>query len=346
MTPTGGCESRGTGDTLVPVRPSIAFLVLAHRNGPQVARLVRRLRTDVPDSSVVVRQDHRTLDVSNLLPYDLGHVYLRDDGGPSEWGDWSLVETAMEALTWINTRLPYDWVVCLSGQDYPTQHLSQLQELLATTDADGFLDCQPLDRPLDIKWLRYHYRWCQLPHPGGRLSVRYWLDPKLWQLVTAANSLVGEPAPFALWGYPRGLPTRFGVRRRHTPFSVQYPCWTGSAWWTLRRSTAEYLVHEYRTNPFLTKYYRRCVLPEESYFHTVLRNRPGVRLGHDLHYVEWNREESQPYVFGSEDLDDIVRSGKPFVRKVDSSVDVDLLDLLDQRARRPDDGTQGVVADP
>ena len=71
-----------------------------------------------------------------------------------------------------------------------------------------------------------------------------------------------------------------------------------------------------------------------------------MRLGRDLHYIEWNRDETYLYVFRSEDLESIVRSGKPFVRKVDSGVDMGLLDLLDQRARRPDDGTRMVVADP
>lgn len=312
-------------------RPSISFLVFAHRNPKQVGRLAGRIRSDLPDCDVVVRQDRRTLDSADDLPFDLGRVHLRDDGAPTDWGDWSIVTTVMDTLAWSLERLTADWIVCLSGQDYPIVHLGLLEEMLGSSALDGYVSCSPVEdfpfwTPLE-KAHRYHHRFSVLPDA-------VFVHRQVLRAIRVGNWLMRSPDYFLFQGFPRGLPARVGVRRRATPFTADFRCLVGRQWWTLRRATAEWLLEEYRRDRRLREYYRRTLVPDESYFHTVLGNRPDLRLGHDLHHQNWERAE-RPHTFRAEDFAEVVGSGKFFVRKVDMDVDPTLLDLLDDHAGAP-----------
>lgn len=294
-----------------------------------MGRLAARLRADLPNCDVVVRQDRRTLDASTDLPFELGRVHLRDDGAPTDWGDWSIVTTVMDTLAWTLEHLRADWIVCLSGQDYPIAHLGRLEEMLRRSDLDGYVSCWPVEdfpywTPLE-KRHRYHHRFYVIPDP---LIVQR----QVLRAIRVGNWLMRSPDHFLFQGFPRGLPPRIGIRRRTTPFTTAYRCLVGRQWWTLRRATAASLLEEYRRDRRLRDYYRRTLVPDESYFHTVLGNRPDLRFGSDLHYQNWERAE-RPYTFRREDLPEIVESGKVFVRKVDIDVDPALLDILDDRAR-------------
>ena len=50
-------------------------------------------------------------------------------------------------------------------------------------------------------------------------------------------------------------------------------------------------------------------------------------------HVTWDPALDQPTVCVLEDLDELVRSGSPFCRKVDSVISAGLMDALDQRIR-------------
>ena len=308
--------------------PSITFLVFAHRNARQVGRLVRRLRGDLPGCEVVVRQDHRSLDARPELPFDLGRVHLRDDGAPTDWGDWSIVTTVMDTLAWSLAHLDSDWIICLSGQDYPIGHLRGLEAMLGSSSLDGFLSCWPVEdfpfwNPLE-KIHRYHHRFYVIPDPVV-------VQRQVLRAIRVGNWLMRSPDHFLFQGFPRGLPARVGVRCRTTPFTTGHRCLVGRQWWALRRPTAEWLLSEYRRDRRLTNHFRRTLVPDESYFHTVLGNRTDLRLGDDLHHQDWERDE-RPHTFRAEDLAVITASGKFFVRKVDIDVDPALLDLLDALA--------------
>ena len=319
--------------------PSITFLVFAHRNGDQVARLLRRLRADLPDAAIVLRPDSRTLDMSAVLASDPGQVHLHDDGKRTDWGDWSIVETVMDTLAWSLAHLDSEWTVCLSGQDYPVGHLGRLQAMLGASDLDGYLSCWPVEdypywNPFE-KIHRYHHRYYVIPNHIGPLSLRAPIvQRQVLRAIRVGNWVARSPDHFLFQGFPRGLPARVGVRRLRTPFTDEYRCLVGRQWWALRRPTAELLLDRYRHDRRVRDHFRRTLVPDESYFHTVLGNRSDVHLGDDLHHQDWTREE-RPHTFRSAELEEIVQSGKYFVRKVDTDVDARLLDLLDEHARDP-----------
>ena len=278
--------------------------------------------------------------MSDFLTSDLRAVHLRDDGHRTDWGDWSIVETVMETLAWSLAHLASDWYVCLSGQDYPIGHLGRLRATLSASDCDGYLSCWPVeDYPFwnpSEKIHRYYHRYYVIPNHLGPVSLRAPIvQRQVLRAIRLGNWFVRSPDHFLFQGFPRGLPARVGVRCRQTPFSSDYRCLVGCQWWALRRPAAELLLDAYRRDRRVRGHFRRTLVPDEAYFHTVLGNRTDIRLGPDLHHQDWTREE-QPHTFRSADLDEILRSGKFFVRKVDRDVDARLLDLLDRQAHDPE----------
>jgi hypothetical protein len=116
---------------------STAYLVVSHRAPDQVLRLVRALG-EHPNADVVVRHDPRH---APLDPVALARAGGRphEDGRDVEWGGWTYLLMLLGALERIAAELDPDWVIVLSGQDYPVRPLYEVRERLAAAEHDAFL---------------------------------------------------------------------------------------------------------------------------------------------------------------------------------------------------------------
>jgi hypothetical protein len=117
----------------------VCYLVLSHRNPAQVGRLTSALLTGAADSRVVVHHDASScpLERSDLDPSE--RVELVPWSMDVRWGDWSLVQVVLDATRWIVERHDVEWLVLLSGQDYPLRPLAEIEAGLRGSDADAFI---------------------------------------------------------------------------------------------------------------------------------------------------------------------------------------------------------------
>src|SRR4051794_7905701 len=143
-------------------RVRIAYLVLSHRNPEQVLRLVGALK-EGPAAEVLVRHDPRfsTLDEGDLDR--LGGRSLHD-AVEFEWGGWSQLQMLLACLDKARELDP-DWLLVLSGQDYPLRPMAAIEKELAHSGSDAMLGHAwelETDRvpgpPADDFFLRYAYR--------------------------------------------------------------------------------------------------------------------------------------------------------------------------------------------
>ncbi len=291
---------------------TVAYIVLSHRNPDQVLRLVGALR-EGPAARVLVRHDQRGTKLAAAEIEAAGAEAL-EDRIEVEWGGWSHVELILSCLRRA-ARLEPDWTLVLSGQDYPLRPLTEIEERLAATVADGLLGSV---REIESK-----------PPPAGlddefflRTAYRHFRRPRrLPHLPHALRPLV----------YVRDLPPRVGVRRRRGPGSRLH----GSAdWLTLgpRAAAALLTAGEDRR---LTRFFRRAALPSESFFATVLLNDPTLSIGRDhRRFVTFDRPGApHPRTLSTADLEPALASGADFARKFDVTADAGVLDLLDARRR-------------
>jgi hypothetical protein len=82
----------------------------------------------------------------------------------------------------------------------------------------------------------------------------------------------------------------------------------------------------------LIRFFKHVWIPDELFFQTIVMNSPlrDTIVNDDLRYVDWTRPTA-PAILGRQDFDTLRNSGKLFARKFDTTVDREILDLLDQR---------------
>jgi hypothetical protein len=301
----------------------VAYLVLSHHRPEQVEALADRILELSPDGSVVVHHDADATEGpwAGAVPPPRVHLMERT---PVVWGDWSMVETSLRLLRFAVDTLDADWFVFLSGEDRPVVDLARWERDIEQTAVDGLVPATALDRrpsfghrptAPDIDFVRYAYRWRELPPVRGvaRRAVE-----------TARRvSRYSQPA-FKIEYAPRrdrfflGLP-----RRRRLP--AGWTLYSGPQWVACGRTAADVLLS---TDDSVVAWFRQTWIPDQSFFHTVLHNHRGLDLSHTpLTYVvsEDTKRRRGDMVLRSDDLEAIGRSGAAFARKFDPSVDPGIL---------------------
>jgi Core-2/I-Branching enzyme len=307
---------------------TVAYLVISHRRPEQVLRLVRALK-ESPSAEVVVRHDQRR-EPLNQDTVEAAGGHLLDDGIEVEWGGWSYLMMVLRALEWIEARLAADWVLVLSGQDYPLRPIGEIEAFLAGTDYDALLgDVHEVDfshrpePPADEFFLRYGYGHYQVELPP-------WL---LYRLVP------GRLRPLA---YAREMPPpltpRLGFRRWRLPFGPDLRCYVSSDWITVSRHAARVLIAFARRERKAVRYFRRTVIPSEAFFASVLLSDRSLRVDLDhRRFISFPQQgRVHPETLTVSHLDRMLASGADFARKFDERADAAVLDALDRlRAATP-----------
>ncbi len=223
----------------------IAFIILAHDHPVFLERLIGKLLSQ--GAMVVLHLDrkagkHVLADLVRSFDThsDRFHAFSRVRG---EWGKWSLVEAELEALRVI-ARIGWspDYVHLMSGTEYPIKSLDKLREFLESNRNRDFMECVDIRKKtwvqggLEIERFQYHFPFCYR-HPTLRFHLFYHLQKKL------------------------GL-------KREIPMNLKPMM--GSQWWTLRWTSCVLLLEFIRTNPDLVRYFRTILIPDETFFQTLL----------------------------------------------------------------------------
>jgi hypothetical protein len=268
----------------------VAYLILSYTHPELVRRLVERLRGGL----VAVHHDERRC--------ALGEVdALRIPPTPIEWGHGSQLAAVLRCLRVLREH-EWDWVVLLSGQDYPVRPVADIEAGLLAAPVDAFLRFAPVPPRrlrrggVDEFARRYAYRW----RPGPRALSR--LDPLVQVRELPSGTYAGFPA---------------------TP---PLPVFHGSDWFSLSRRAVDTVL---AAPDAVVDHFLHTIVPTEAFVHTVLANSP-LRLAnaHRRYAAFASPTAPSPRVLGLEDLDAVLASGADFARKF---ADVRVLDAIDRR---------------
>jgi Core-2/I-Branching enzyme len=280
----------------------IAYIVTAYKNPEQAVRLVRRL--DEGDVHFFIHVDKRTNEADHARitePLDgLPNVHFLERHR-CDWGGFGHVQATLKGIAEIERiELEPDYVILLTGQDYPIVANAEIKAFLANRNGDSFLNHFPLPSE----------QW-----EGGGL-------PRIdrWHIRTRGRHWTVSGRRFSI---ERRLPLRL------QPFG-------GSSYWCLSRDAVTYvhrLIHE---SPSVVRFFRYADVPDEIFFQTIILNsalRPTV-VNDDLRYIRWaNWNDARPAILGKADFEAIMNSGKLFARKFDMSSDGEILDMIDAATR-------------
>jgi hypothetical protein len=302
--------------------PRVVYFVLSHANVPQVLRLIGRIRRDVPESLVLVHHDATTEPFAADAFAQDAHVYVLPRSIHGEWASYALVEIALYGLDELHARgIAYDYVVLLSGQDYPIADLRGFEVSLAAS-GDGFIETDPNPGTLLD---RYRFAWMRFPR-----ALEHGVLHRIIGFLTRWN---------ARQRYLRFLSGRVGCRIAYAPQRLPLgpgmEVCKGTQWWALSARAIAFVRAFVAENPAFVRHYREhTIMPDESFFHTILSDSSAQLsfVNDDRRFTKWATGSSaSPEILRLRDLDAICASGAAFARKFDTRVDAAILDALDQR---------------
>jgi hypothetical protein len=286
--------------------PPIGFALLTHAKPDQIRRLVTTLNRMFDHPPIVCHHDF------SQCPLETGgfgqNISFVRPHVQTVWGEFSLVEAIVLTFQQLQAaQVNPDWLVLLSGADYPIKPASRIIRDLREGGYDAHITFTEINADaLEGSWQRRRYnRYCvvrfSLPYLGRRLRVKF----RKFQIKR-----------------PR-------IVNRLLPFSSGLRCFTGSGWFCANRRATERIVAFHRTRPELAAHYRRVFAPDESYFATILANEPSLKLNNNnWRYIEWG-ESAHPKVFTMNDLGKLAASSAHFARKFDMDTDARVFDELD-----------------
>jgi Core-2/I-Branching enzyme len=298
----------------------VAYLITSYTLPRQTLRLASVLRGASPEAAILMHHDRRRCAVDRVRLEALG-VELVEPPSAVEWGEFSQLEMVLRCIRHLLRTSDFAWLVLLSGQDYPVRPVAEIEQWLSDADVDALIETTRCDPPgfrgeIDEFAARYHFRWRPLPaklaNPAARVAAK--AGP-----VVQSRVMAGGP-----W---------IGLRALRSPFGPRLICHRGLDWFTLSRGAVEAVDSFVDRRPEVLDFYRRTVIPTESFVHTVVANDPRLRLSSDhRRWVSFDDERRpRPSVLRVGDLESILASGAHFARKFDETVDRAVLDEIDRR---------------
>ena len=294
----------------------LLYFLLVHTNSKQVVRLINRLNT--PKNQFVIHVS------KNCEPGIYEHLLAAFNHEPNiafakrikvKWGNFDVVQAALNCMEITCTKkYEYDRAYILSGQDYPLQSNEAIESKLAEYEGQQIMEFFPL--PDDVRghgqnrW-RYYYFW---------IGKRHIHVPLVHQ---PANPLLRIPA----WLVNTILP------KRKIPNGWQL--YGGSFWSSFTPRAVDYFYNFPKTpeGRQVTSFLKSNLHPGEMFLQTVLMNSPLKHsvVNENLHYIKFPSDSGHPVFFTANEIEDIGKNNELFARKIDSRVDEQILDLLDQK---------------
>jgi Core-2/I-Branching enzyme len=305
------------------------YLIASHTNPAQVVRLLKKIKSESPDAEILLHHDASKVDFPRSQVASLTGMHFAEKPIAAKWGTFAQVRMVLNCFKHLRDRsIHYDWIVFISGQDYPIRPLPEFERYVMGLNVDGLIEH---DWILRTDWLaslreenttRYCYRYVRLPG-----VMRYVLRPR---------SLIGKfnRSQTAIYVRNGQVGCWLGFRRRTILFDESFRCYRGSQWFTLARNCVEYVSEFVDANPGVVKYYKRTVIPDASFFQTILLNKKTFKFVNDNGvYRRFLGDAASPEILRAQDYSTLMTSGKYFARKFDSKVDPKILDLLDLRSK-------------
>ena len=290
----------------------IAYLILAHNNPSHVDRLTQALATQ--NNAIFIHIDKKA-DIRPFLKIAGENIHFTPKRVPVYWGEYSQIEAILILVNAAMARSErYDYLVLLSGSDYPVRTAVQLEAHFAKYQGSEFINMVMMPSEAVFK-------------PLSRLTDyrrRHGLKAKLIALV-------------------RGVLVKAGIISRTRDYKACFGALTpyaGSEWWALTHDACVHIQNFVTSNRRIMKFFENTICPDEMVFQTILGNSPFKdKVLRNLTYTDWSRGGSSPahiemrhieWIRSEKVLtaDDVYGQGELlFVRKV---IDPEIAEQLEQ----------------
>ena len=284
----------------------IAYLINAHKNFDQLARLIGKLDHENVDFYLHIDKKVKESDFLGLANRLSGNkVRFVNPRVDVSWGGFTQVEATLNGLAVVlQGNVEYEVINFLSGQDYPLKSNAELFEFFAGRKGREFIDYIELT-PAGWAEEMYRYDRYHLSELIGNRHVR-----------RACECLLNV-----------------ALSKRKMPKG--YLPYAGSTWWSISPRLAGFIVEFVKENPAFKDFFKLTHAPDEMFFQTIVMNsRYKASVCNDnLRYLDWQEGKANPKILTEHDFHELSGSGKLFARKFDVCEDALVLDLIDDATR-------------
>ncbi|AMJ62545.1 beta-1,6-N-acetylglucosaminyltransferase [Bosea sp. PAMC 26642] len=308
----------------------IAYVLQTFRALDQIRKLVSALKRDRTDNVIVVSHNGPPDELAALRAMvGVDHV-IPSPGGRARF---TVIDGLISTMRWLeNSEAGFDWLVVLSGQDYPIRPLPELATRLGETEYDAhFYHFDALD-PVQA-------RSGPMSWPPREVKNRYLFRYALLKPFTSPTERMIYKIPRHLleltdnYRLESGYGLCWGRKPDKTPFGPDFSLIGGSYWMTINRRCVKALLDFVDERPDITAYFRDLIAPEEAFIQSVLVNDKRLNISPtELRYFDFmNSEHGRPKTFGGDDIEMLRESGCYFARKFDETENPGILELVDSK---------------
>ncbi len=288
----------------------IAYLIFAYKNPKLLQRQILALSST--DSAFFVHIDKK----SNINDFSFNtesNIFIINNRVPVFWAEFSGVLAILALLSRaLQGPEHYDYLVLLSGSEYPLQSMEYIQDFFQANNGAEFMDIVRIPNQEAGKPLTHINTFRMQSHrPLLRLAVR-------------VLSKIGL------------------IRRDYRSYLGTLEPYSGHTWWALTREACQYITTFVDEHPDIVKFFENVPQPEESFFHTILGNskfRPQIRR--NLLYEDWSFGGTHPAMITENHIaffqtqekvmvSDIFGSGEVLFARKYTDENLALLDSVDE----------------
>ena len=242
----------------------IAYIISAYKLPNLLIRLVYRLHTQT--SIFLIHVDKRTDNNQYWqMVSGLNHlnnvVFLKRHN--CHWGDFGHVRATLKGLAYLyQNEVNFDYLLLLTGQDYPIKSNAYIESFLSTANGNEFLSYYSIPNE----------SWGG--DDGGRSRIELWHFRFL------------QDWPFRFLDPFVHLPSKREIKSKiksaiYSSVNMMFPKRTlpgnmrpfgGSGYWCITRACVEFINSFVNQNPKFVKFFKYVDISDEIFFHTLILN--------------------------------------------------------------------------
>ncbi len=247
---------------------NIGYLILAHANPKHLERLLDTILT--PGSMAFVHLDKKTPidDFRHLTQRE--DVELIEERVPVSWGGFSVVQATLNLIKAAKASgQRFEYFSLISGTHYPVRSPQALHAYLAENKGREFISITAVPNEAAQK----DYERFRLIFIDKGYHRRFGLP----QAVTTFIVKVIDKLKF---------------HRKFEPVLGDHKPYAGWQWWMLSDDAINYIIEWIDQHPEIVKFFGKTLVPDESFFHTIIGNSPFMpKTKRDLTFSYWRAPE-------------------------------------------------------
>ena len=275
-----------------------AYLIMAHNNFAQLQTLITLLDTPQNDIYLHVDKKAKTFQPDKIKVIHADLILI--DRIRVNWGGHSQIKCEMNLLK-AAAQKQYDYYHLLSGLDLPIKSQKEIRSFFEFAYPKNFI--------------KYDDRAIQSGSFLHRVKNYHIFQDYFGLNKGILPGFLRRLENISLW-----VQDVIGVQRK------QYiPPYKGTNWFSVTHELVKYVLS--REN-IIKKQFYHTVCADEVFLHSIVMDSPykDTVVSNSLRAVDWTR--GTPYVYKSEDVDELLKSEKLFARKFDENIDLAAIEKI------------------